>query len=106
MKACSAQAADSLRIGGLLPMTTLDYPDHLSCVLFCQGCAWRCRYCHNPELIAARGKAPHDWRSVLRFLQQRQGLIWALVAKLGSTAEQNPGETLRVVHGLWIQIGK
>ena len=47
-----------LRVGGLLPMTTLDYPDHLACVLFCQGCAWRCRYCHNPELIRAKVPTP------------------------------------------------
>lgn len=32
---------------GLVPLTTLDYPGLLACVLFCQGCAWRCRYCHN-----------------------------------------------------------
>lgn len=45
----------TLRVGGLVPLTTLDYPGLLACVLFCQGCAWRCRYCHNPELIAPRG---------------------------------------------------
>ncbi len=39
----------TLRVGGLVPLTTLDYPGLLACVLFCQGCAWRCRYCHNPE---------------------------------------------------------
>ncbi len=44
----------TLRVGGLVPLTTLDYPGLLACVLFCQGCAWRCRYCHNPELTAAR----------------------------------------------------
>ncbi len=50
----------TLRVGGLVPLTTLDYPGLLACVLFCQGCAWRCRYCHNPELIAprARRKSP------------------------------------------------
>ncbi|MDO5961357.1 4Fe-4S cluster-binding domain-containing protein, partial [Pseudomonas aeruginosa] len=42
----------TLRVRGLVPLTTLDYPGLLACVLFCQGCAWRCRYCHNPELIA------------------------------------------------------
>ena len=106
MKACSAQAADSLRIGGLLPMTTLDYPDHLSCVLFCQGCAWRCRYCHNPELIAARGKTPHDWRSVLRFLQQRQGLLDAVVFSGGeATLQPALPEAMQAVRALGFKVG-
>ena len=106
MKACSAQAADSLRIGGLLPMTTLDYPDHLSCVLFCQGCAWRCRYCHNPELIAARGKAAHDWRSVLRFLQQRQGLLDAVVFSGGeATLQPALPEAMQAVRSLGFKVG-
>ena len=106
MKACSAQAADSLRIGGLLPMTTLDYPDHLSCVLFCQGCAWRCRYCHNPELIAARAKAPHDWRSVLRFLQQRQGLLDAVVFSGGeATLQPALPEAMQAVRSLGFKVG-
>ncbi|HAQ85989.1 MAG TPA: anaerobic ribonucleoside-triphosphate reductase activating protein, partial [Pseudomonas sp.] len=26
----------ALRVGGMVPLTTLDFPDHLACVLFCQ----------------------------------------------------------------------
>ncbi|MFZ6999496.1 4Fe-4S cluster-binding domain-containing protein, partial [Pseudomonas aeruginosa] len=51
----------TLRVRGLVPLTTLDYPGLLACVLFCQGCAWRCRYCHNPELIAPRGAEEIPW---------------------------------------------
>jgi len=40
-----------LRVGGLVPLSTTDYPDHLSAVVFCQGCPWRCAYCHNPHLL-------------------------------------------------------
>jgi len=31
-----------LKIGGVLPFTTIDYPGHLATVVFCQGCPWRC----------------------------------------------------------------
>jgi|TARA_B100001059_G_scaffold98279_1_gene97805 anaerobic ribonucleoside-triphosphate reductase activating protein len=105
MKPCSGQTADSLRIGGLQPMTTLDYPDHLSCVLFCQGCAWQCRYCHNPELIAPRGDAPHSWRSVLDFLQQRQGLLDAVVFS-GGEATLQPGlpQAMQAVRALGFKV--
>ena len=39
-----------LKVAGLTPMTTVDFPDRLAAVVFCQGCPLRCRYCHNPEL--------------------------------------------------------
>ncbi|MFG0807626.1 anaerobic ribonucleoside-triphosphate reductase activating protein [Pseudomonas fluvialis] len=85
-----AQRACSLRIGGLQAMTTLDYPDHLACVLFCQGCAWRCRYCHNPELIAPRSDSELDWQQVRQFLRRRQGLLQAVVFS-GGEATLQPG---------------
>ncbi|HBZ93395.1 MAG TPA: anaerobic ribonucleoside-triphosphate reductase activating protein, partial [Pseudomonas sp.] len=79
----------ALRIGGLQPMTTLDYPDHLACVLFCQGCAWRCRYCHNPELIRCGAtNTDWSWAKVLDFLQQRQGLLQAVVFSGGEATLQ------------------
>ena len=39
-----------LVIGGLTPLSTLDYPGRLAAVVFCQGCAWACPYCHNAAL--------------------------------------------------------
>lgn len=79
-----------LRVGGLQPLTTIDYPDHLACVLFCQGCAWRCHYCHNPELIPARSRHEQPWEDVLAFLQRRQGLLQAVVFS-GGEATLQPG---------------
>lgn len=72
-----------------MPLTTLDYPDHLSCVVFCQGCAWRCRYCHNPNLIPARAEPSHSWSSILEFLQRRQGLLEAVVFSGGEATLQS-----------------
>lgn len=81
--------AELLRVRGFVPLTTLDYPDHLSCVVFCQGCAWRCRYCHNPDLIPARGEQNKSWPSVLEFLQRRQGLLEAVVFSGGEATLQH-----------------
>ncbi|MCG4455963.1 MULTISPECIES: anaerobic ribonucleoside-triphosphate reductase activating protein [unclassified Pseudomonas] len=78
----------ALRVGGLVPLTTLDYPGLLACVLFCQGCAWRCRYCHNPDLIPARGEQEIPWWQVLDFLQRRQGLLQAVVFSGGEATLQ------------------
>lgn len=39
-------------IAGVEATSLIDFPGHLSAVLFVQGCDFRCPYCHNPELIA------------------------------------------------------
>ncbi|EXF92917.1 radical SAM protein [Pseudomonas fluorescens HK44] len=79
----------TLRVGGMVPLTTIDYPGQLACVLFCQGCAWRCRYCHNPQLIPPRGTEEVDWRRVLAFLQRRQDLLNAVVFSGGEPTLQD-----------------
>jgi anaerobic ribonucleoside-triphosphate reductase activating protein len=81
--------SSTLRVGGLVPLTTLDYPGLLACVLFCQGCAWRCRYCHNPELIPPRGESEIPWDAILDFLRRRQGLLQAVVFSGGEPTLQN-----------------
>ena len=75
-------------IGGLLPMTTIDYPDHLAAVLFCQGCGWRCQYCHNPELLPTKGENQLNWADVLAFLNKRKGLLDAVVFSGGEPCLQ------------------
>lgn len=78
----------ALRVGGLVPLTTLDYPGLLACVLFCQGCAWHCRYCHNPQLIAPRGEHEIAWSRIMDFLRRRQGLLQAVVFSGGEATLQ------------------
>ena len=68
-----------LRVGGLTRLSASDYPGKLAAVVFCQGCAWRCGYCHNPELQPARGAYEIPWADVLAFLEKRRGLLDAVV---------------------------
>lgn len=69
----------SLRVGGLTPLTSTDYPGCLAAVVFCQGCPWRCGYCHNPHLQPADRASHPEWRDVLAFLRRRTGLLDAVV---------------------------
>ncbi|MCW8857350.1 MAG: anaerobic ribonucleoside-triphosphate reductase activating protein [Kangiella sp.] len=79
----------TLRVGGITPLTTIDYPNHLSCVVYCQGCAWRCRYCHNPELIPTKADQSYDWQELIAFLYKRQGLLEAVVFSGGEPLLQS-----------------
>ncbi|MGC5698985.1 anaerobic ribonucleoside-triphosphate reductase activating protein [Pseudomonas sp. NFXW11] len=96
----------ALRVGGLVPLTTLDYPGRLACVLFCQGCAWRCRYCHNPQLIAPRGAGERSWDEILAFLQRRQGLLEAVVFSGGEpTLQESLPAAMAQVRQMGFKVG-
>jgi pyruvate formate lyase activating enzyme len=75
-----ADGASALRIGGLQRFTTIDYPGALAAVVFVQGCAWRCSYCHNPHLQrrGSPAEALH-WTAVRAWLTGRRGLLDAVV---------------------------
>ena len=79
-----------LRVGGLARCSATDYPGKLAAVVFCQGCAWRCGYCHNPELRSARGAREIPWGDVRAFLEKRRGLLDAVVFSGGEPTQQ-PG---------------
>lgn len=84
----ATDSARRLRIGGFLPFTSVDYPGALAAVIFCQGCPLRCIYCHNRELLPARGEARVDWDEVCSHLARRSGLLDAVVFSGGEPLMQ------------------
>ena len=62
-----------MRIGGLQKLTLLDFPGHVACTVFLQGCNFRCPFCHNASLVLGTDVISED--EVLRFLKKRQGLL-------------------------------
>ena len=95
-----------LRVGGLTPLSSTDWPGMLAAVVFCQGCPWRCGYCHNPGLIPARGDSEIPWENVLAFLRRRQGLLDGVVFSGGEpTAQAGLPDAMREVRALGFRIG-
>jgi pyruvate formate lyase activating enzyme len=95
-----------LRIGGLVPFTTTDYPGHLAAVVFCQGCTWRCAYCHNPHLLPAHGPEHHAWVDVRAFLEKRRGLLDAVVFSGGEpTLQGGLADAMREVKAMGFKVG-
>jgi pyruvate formate lyase activating enzyme len=94
-----------LRVGGLTRLSASDYPDKLAAVVFCQGCAWRCSYCHNPHLLPA-GKGIISWAEVLAFLQKRRNLLDAVVFSGGEpTLQRALPQAMREVKALGYLVG-
>ncbi|WP_456375470.1 anaerobic ribonucleoside-triphosphate reductase activating protein [Thiolapillus sp.] len=77
-----------MRIGGLVPFTTIDYPGELAAVVFCQGCPWRCSYCHNPHLLPGDSARLLEWEAVFEALAQRRRFLDAVVFSGGEPCAQ------------------
>ena len=43
-----------MKISGFQKLTLLDYPGRIACIIFTQGCNYKCSYCQNSLLI------PHE----------------------------------------------
>jgi len=104
----SSQSVFTVPIAGLTKLDLIDYPGKISCVVFTQGCNFRCRFCHNPDLLCA---AKHDSQSTQKwteneqkffdFLQTRQGKLDAVVVTGGEpTLHKNLPHFLRRIKEL------
>lgn len=60
--------------GGLQKLTLLDYPNHMACTVFTQGCNLRCPFCHNASLVCHNDNLV-DESEVLDLLKKRRGVL-------------------------------
>ncbi len=79
---------DIVKVGGVIPFTTIDFPNHISCVLFLQGCPWDCIYCHNRHLIDMKAEGDVSWDEVKEFLKTRVNLLEGIVFSGGEPLAQ------------------
>lgn len=68
-----------MRIGGLQKFSLIDYPGKVCCIVFTQGCNFRCPYCHNPELVKPElFEEPIPEDEIMLFLNGRKGKLDAV----------------------------
>ena len=68
----------SFKLAGLQKTTFIDYPEKIACIVFTQGCTFRCGYCHNPELF--ENKEPVlSVPAFFEFLNKRKGKLDGVV---------------------------
>jgi len=68
-------------IEDITPFSALDYPEHLSAIIWFAGCNMRCQYCYNPEIVFSKGSKSID--EALVFLRARVGLLDGVVLSGG-----------------------
>ena len=95
-----------LQVGGVTPLTTIDFPGELAAVVFCQGCPWRCRYCQNVHLLPRSFRSEIRWREVIGLLRRRVGLLDAVVFSGGEpTLQSGLPDAVSEVRAMGFKIG-
>ncbi|MCR5224937.1 MAG: anaerobic ribonucleoside-triphosphate reductase activating protein [Alphaproteobacteria bacterium] len=95
-----------LLVGGIISLTTVDYPGHLAAVIFMQGCTWRCKYCHNQHLQSILPKESLPWEDILNLLSSRKGLLEAVVFSGGEPLLQDAlADAIADVKKLGFKVG-
>lgn len=98
--------ATELRIGGLVSLSSCDWPGELVATVFCQGCPWRCRYCHNRHLLPVDAPGQITWLSVMRLLSRRVGLLDGVVFSGGEpTLQPGLAAAMRDVRAIGLRVG-
>lgn len=68
-----------MKLYGLQKTSLLDYPRHLSAILFTGGCNFSCPYCHNSDLLHPADLVPLDNDEIFAFLKKRASLLEGVV---------------------------
>ena len=63
-----------MKIWGLQKFSLIDYPGKIAWSIFLSGCDFRCRFCHNPELVFNE-ESNFSEKEVLDFLEKRKGKL-------------------------------
>jgi pyruvate formate lyase activating enzyme len=76
-----------MQIGGFQKVSLIDYPKHLSAIIWTAGCNFRCPFCYNRDLIF--GGAPSIIEEkIFSYLKKRQKILEAVVITGGEPTVQ------------------
>ena len=76
-----------MHIAGLQKSSLIDYPEKIACIIFTQGCNFRCGYCHSPELFEQR-EPLISTEAFFEFLKTRQNKLDGVVITGGEPTLQ------------------
>ena len=97
---------EDMAVGGFSPLSTCDCPGELVATVFCQGCPFACRYCHNADLIPPGPGVGPDFGAILALLDKRRGLLDGVVFSGGEpTLQKALPEAVAAVRALGFRVG-
>lgn len=77
-------------ISGMQKLTLLDYPNKTACLLFTQGCNFRCPFCHNKSLLEnSTSNEIISEEEVFNYLEKRKNVLDGVCITGGEPLLQN-----------------
>jgi len=77
-----------MRIGGFQKTSLLDYPEHISAIVWTVGCNFRCPFCYNTELVN-RNAEEFSQEEIFSYLKKRKDMLEALVISGGEPLQHD-----------------
>ncbi len=94
-----------MKVAGLVPFTTIDFPERLAGVVFFQGCPLKCPYCHNPNLQDFNQEGTISWEDVISFFSERKKRLDGVVLSGGEPLMQpNILKAVQEIKALGFQV--
>lgn len=75
-------------IGGILPLSTIDYPGKSASVIFFAGCNFRCRFCYDYAMLDPKMGVKKDTKQIFDLVMEGGRLIEAVVFSGGEPTMQ------------------
>lgn len=88
---------EKLKVGGILDMSTLDYPGKISSVVFLHGCNFRCPFCFNYGLVAGKNYKEMGLEEIIKKISGFRDFIDAVVITGGEPTLQDIEELCRLL---------
>ena len=75
-------------ISGFEKLTLLDYPGKLACIIFTQGCNFKCSYCQNSDLLECNNIKLISEEEIFAYLEKRKNVLDGIVISGGEPTIQ------------------
>lgn len=90
-------------IYNITPFTTVDYEDHLSCIVWFVHCNMRCQYCYNYDIVTSQN-GQYTVEDLMDFLMKRVGLLDSVVLSGGEASIHDLLEICKKIKKLGFKI--
>lgn len=78
-----------MKIAGYEKLSLQDFPNHISCIIFTQGCNMRCPFCQNSTLIPQNSNNLINEEEILSYLKTRKNILNGLTISGGEPTLQS-----------------
>jgi len=75
-------------VGGIIPLSTVDWPANVCTVIFFSGCDFKCCYCYNKDFVDFKEEFLKDLKDIKKEIVKNSGFIDAVLFSGGEACLQ------------------